>query len=1492
MKKLLLLFLLLLFQTRVWAAVPLDDIEGLYQHLSPRAVLLDSLTSFSPSDSIVKLANGTKYAVVIWNTHAEASNAFFNAMLAVSIPTSNQKLIFMGENIPFSNGSGIKGNARLRLVKDVVLQKGEAMQLIFKANDTYADIDCNGFQSMSLSGTFELSRNFVLKENQDGTLSNDRVSTSFSIMTKDFSECLLRLSLPTFQIKGLKDFSFSVTNAYLDFSDYANPPGLLLTSDYDPSYSSDSLSRLWQGLFLEQLKIKLPKFLKKEGQNTQKERLELIADGMLIDDKGITGGFGAANLLSLEKGNLGGWSFSLERLRIQLLKNQLTEGLFVGKLVLPITGKADTLGYTCGIGLDESYLFQVNLAQKHLTFPSIKATEVTLLPNSGIQVVIKEDQAKIRANLSGMLSLGATFGEEGSSDKLVLDNIRFEGLQVANYEPYFDLAGVEYTNLEKNPKLSGFPITINSIGFRSSGDIMRLSVNMGVNFTAKITANGGLTVRSKMDRSGERVSYAYMDVGLDALAIKAEVAKVTLEGSVVFFKEEPTFGNGFKGNLRMEVNVGSAIKVEAGALFGRIGTHRYWFADAAASGFRIPIFPAVVITGFAGGAYQGMNKSFTTNHPLSMTISGQRYLPDSSKGIGFQAGITVSIPDPKAIKASLLLELAFNKTGSLNRIFMLGEATIMDIQSPVVNAAGGVLNQVNQLNASALSTSQGNTNDIPILKHFTAMDSKSVATTFGGSRSSPPAIRASVMLDYNFSQNEFLANFSAYINVAGGVIRGAHPEGLAGSGSLFISNTGWNLKCGTPSNRIAISVLGIATFSSYLMLGTDVEGSPPPPQIIAQILGLGPNDLDYMRDLNALGTGRGFAFGADFSLETGDRQFLIFYYRISAGLGFDLMLKDYGQNAYCEGRSGPLGINGWYANGQAYAYFQGSVGINVKLAFIKGRYEILSVGAASLLQAKLPNPVWVKGIIGGRYSILNGLVSGNCRIEAEFGEQCIVRKQGNELEGIDVIASLTPENGKADISVFAKPQAVFNIPVNQAFEFTDEADPSRNKTFRAKLEEFSVKEKSGAMVHSVQEWNEDNTVVAYASTEILPPQKELVFTVKIVFEVFRNGTWQPYQNDKGKIESEFRQITFTTGIAPDNIPGENIDFAYPVIGQKNWFKEYGKEGYVQLKRGQAYLFADAKYQPNAKLQVKGTPDKLETARYDVSAKRILYTLPDLAANTIFDFSLVNTPKDKDARLDKNVKTSSKEIISANNDSASSASVTTKQAEGELENVEDKVLLSYGFRTSHYPSLTSKLKDIAQYTTYYDRVNPVTCTMSMEYQLPKEPFDANEILGSSERGPLVTFDLDIQQMAWFVTYMKPLVYHSYPLFGKFSLRRDTSEYGYIPTRHVSFHQDKELENLTEAEIGTGKLGADATGVKVTGNFHLTMYEDFKELRNQVANAYTRETNVSVKAAYFKLMDTNFPGISAYRGDTYPVNVYYQLPGSKTKIKTNTQSIVIR
>ena len=122
-------------------------------------------------------------------------------------------------------------------------------------------------------------------------------------------------------------------------------------------------------------------------------------------------------------------------------------------------------------------------------------------------------------------------------------------------------------------------------------------------------------------------------------------------------------------------------------------------------------------------------------------------------------------------------------------------------------------------------------------------------------------------MNYDFNNNIFHANLDVNINGAGGVIRGVGPNGKAGWAVLHIAPTEWYLHIGNPTDMIGLKV-GFGKFyleaKSYFMVGNRIPGSPPPPAEVANILGISLNEADYMKNLNALGEGKGFCFWSPF----------------------------------------------------------------------------------------------------------------------------------------------------------------------------------------------------------------------------------------------------------------------------------------------------------------------------------------------------------------------------------------------------------------------------------------------------------------------------------------------------------------------------------------------------------------------------------------------------------------------------------------------------
>src|SRR5690606_12908159 len=158
-------------------------------------------------------------------------------------------------------------------------------------------------------------------------------------------------------------------------------------------------------------------------------------------------------------------------------------------------------------------------------------------------------------------------------------------------------------------------------------------------------------------------------------------------------------------------------------------------------------------------------------------------------------------------------------------------------------------------------------------------------------------LNAYAAIEYDFNLKTLHGSFDLYVEAAGGLIKGRASGNRAGWAVFHVAPDTWYFHMGTPTDRLGLK-MGFGNFNveagGYFMVGDGIPGSPPPPDIVAKILGLDADVLDYMRDENTLDSGKGLAFGADFSLDTGDMTFLIFYARLQAGFGFDIMVKDYG----------------------------------------------------------------------------------------------------------------------------------------------------------------------------------------------------------------------------------------------------------------------------------------------------------------------------------------------------------------------------------------------------------------------------------------------------------------------------------------------------------------------------------------------------------------------------------------------------------------------
>lgn len=251
-------------------------------------------------------------------------------------------LFFGAEGIKGTHTGGLVGELKLSLLHDVEIPfNGGNTKIVLKGNglrkdrgisqsDTYMIIGCDGFHNLAIDAEVHFPTSLIVRAggqgtansstykpatnniNKDGNLSN-QVIGHFNTVIESWNDLLVSLDLPSFEIKGLKDYVFSLNNVILDFSSKRNAKTIRFPQEYQQNYLPDE-QVLWRGIYAENVSVTLPEAF---------SRASFSAKGLLIDDYGITGLFSADSILSLDKGSADGWRFSVDHFGLNLMAGEL-----------------------------------------------------------------------------------------------------------------------------------------------------------------------------------------------------------------------------------------------------------------------------------------------------------------------------------------------------------------------------------------------------------------------------------------------------------------------------------------------------------------------------------------------------------------------------------------------------------------------------------------------------------------------------------------------------------------------------------------------------------------------------------------------------------------------------------------------------------------------------------------------------------------------------------------------------------------------------------------------------------------------------------------------------------------------------------------------------------------------------------------------------------------------------------------------------------------
>lgn len=907
---------------------------------------------------------------------------------------------------------------------------------------------------------------------------------------------------------------------------------------------------------------------------------------------------------------------------------------------------------------------------------------------------------------------------------------------------------------------------------------------------------------------------------------------------------------------------------------------------------------------------------------LGVSLSGARYTPDPTMGIGIKALLSFGTTKPEVFNGDLMLEAVFTSSGGIATIALTGNANVM----------------------TPLKTPE-NPNPVPQLAAY--MD-----------------------MQYDFIEEAFDAMLEVKVYAAEGVLRGAYPNYVAGVGTVHADANDWWVYMGTPTNpfMLDLDVTELANMSSpgannnnnetsdsgnggdtdddednstssdstsislgqigdvgllvkaYFDAGTIIPAFPSVPDNVLAIM---PNIT--RPDANDAAGGGGIMGGLHYQVSMPDLRFLIFFADLGAGMGADVMMRNYGPEARCAGNpdaDGPIGFNGWYGTGQAYAYMSGSVGLEIKFFGTPTKFEIATIGAAAVLQTRLPNPIWIKGQLAGNYSILGGALSGRFDFEFEAGEKCDIIN-ARTLDGFQVISGLTPEDEETDVNVFAKPQATFNFPVDAA-PLLYKNDSGEYQYAKPKMTDFYLQDAEGNDIPGEVLWAQDKYSVLIKSDEILPPNTELTLGVQIRFQTRpANGTDADYtwlMRGVNTFEEENETVIFTTGGAPTNIPEENILYAYPMKLQTNFHPRQSPTGYVQLDRGQGYLFlgqpganiSAADYEQKIRFKQVGGANVNYDVTYNAGERKVSFTIPpNMVLDKISSYQIVNIPVGEEAAVGVNVDSVRREVDlqlpEGADPNTSEVVVRSMEAMGLETGLQETEIYGMSFRTSRYATFGEKINDFVNevvtrqmvpLTTseprYLDDGSIFTPPILVLYNLlerfdQEEGFDGFELSGDPLRNvaPLMSLEADLSRAggSWFADTIQPYIYDPFPFQG-IALTRPELPLGIPPSFALNLRMaNNDAPNaLREEDVINGFYGNATASYMLNYQVPYRVYSDFGDLKQQLLNRLSSNGSATggLGAAQLALLNWVYPPLG--RG-TYRVNFRYRLPGD-----TNFQTTV--
>ena len=602
----------------------------------------------------------------------------------------------------------------------------------------------------------------------------------------------------------------------------------------------------------------------------------------------------------------------------------------------------------------------------------------------------------------------------------------YEGKEfVVKNQLYFNTGRWSLASMAK--KLGPFEFSIDKYNFDFKNEVLSASVEGTVKLLegVDISATAGLTIKARL--SGvtavaknfdfSKISFKYEGTQFDKAAFSSSFAGMKLNGELVA-SDDAKYGKGYKGSIDFTMP-GDLFTATATGGYYKLEDYRWgYFLASVGSATGIQI-PPIAITDISAGFYFNcIRKSATEVEPQNGII-------------GVVAGMGIASSAGKDVMGgNFEMTIVYDKKNKRLTTFML---------TGKLSAVSGMIN------SKATIVYQEDDIDKYFALNITA-DAK--ADGIGGISEKMTALSN----ELSEMQTTLNAKMEKVVSNASGGLAGAFDDQSkskadkntnaktpekpkVGEASISLDlritmkekgkkldKVKWHLYLGQPDEDLRCKFI-LVDFKSkivsvnvganaYLCVGNELPNNgelPPIPAKIRNFLdgstkGSGVESADISKANNARTAALkefqaqvygGVMMGAS-AWGYIDVDLGLFYGNMGALAGFDVSLRKIG-NTQCMNLPRTPGFNGWYAEGQLYAYLYAKFGIYINLGFWDKKIDIIDAGIGGVLRLGLPNPTYFTGEARVKLNLLAGLVKINRKFEFECGDRCDIF-YGNALD--------------------------------------------------------------------------------------------------------------------------------------------------------------------------------------------------------------------------------------------------------------------------------------------------------------------------------------------------------------------------------------------------------------------------------------------------------------------------------------------------------------